>query len=316
MIDATNTLERCYSAARRSALAVQHEPPGVLYGAGPDRLDLFDRMSTNQLESLLPGQLRQTVFTDPVGRTVDLVTVLHEAERTVMVGLPGRAEQLRDWLQRHIFFQDQVTLELPEFQWSLWGLYGPQARAVAAEHGYDEPGSDQFTRLEGAFMWPISAPIQGVLALSSTEEIPQHWSRYGGDEPALQAYEALRIEAGIPAAGREIREDSIPLEVGLRPAIDFSKGCYVGQEIIARMDSRGQLAKQLVGLRFDGEVEPGTPLRHGDRTVGQVTSVAYAPGKGWLGLASVRSAAAQEASLRLADTDQHAALVELTGRVS
>lgn len=313
MIDATDTLDQAYRAAQHSVLAVPHDPPGVLYTAGPDRLDLLDRMSTNQLESLQPGQLRQTIFTDPVGRTIDLVTVLHGAERTVLVGLPGRAERLRDWLQRHIFFQDQVTLEIPESGWSLWGLYGPQAREVAAELGYADAGSRQFTRVDGAYLWPVSAPTRGVLALFHTQELAQRLSQHGGDEAARRAYEALRIEAGVPAADREIRDDSIPLEVGLRQAIDFSKGCYVGQEIIARMDSRGQLAKQLVGLRFESEVEPETSLRRGDRAVGRVTSVTYSPSQGWIGLGSVRSAAAQEPSLRIGDTGLQAKLIELPG---
>lgn len=302
--------QQAYQAAHDSVLAVRHEPPGVLIAHGPDRLDLLHRMSTNELESLAPGAWRETVFTDPVGRTIDLVTVLQEAERSVLVGLPGRAERLRDWLQKHIFFQDQVTLELPEEPWSLWGIYGPQADQLAAELGGHSPAPEQHLRLEQTALWRIDRPIAGFLVLTRSQDVELRLDRHGGGPAARQAYEVIRIEAGMPAADREIREDSIPLEIGLRQAISFTKGCYVGQEIIARMDSRGRQAKQLVRLRFQAAVEPNAALRFGERAVGSVTSVAHSPRHGWIGIGSVRSEAAQQSSLEVAGSDQRAELVE------
>lgn len=100
--------------------------------------------------------------------------------------------------------------------------------------------------------------------------------------------EILRIEAGLPGLESEIQADSIPLEVGLWEYISFSKGCYIGQEIIARMESRGKQARKLVGLRSANELFVGTPLTVEGKSIGAITSVALSPRLGWIGLASVK----------------------------
>jgi folate-binding protein YgfZ len=97
-----------------------------------------------------------------------------------------------------------------------------------------------------------------------------------------EAAEALRIEAGVPVFGRDMDEDTIPLEAGIESrAISFSKGCYVGQEVIIRVMHRGhgRVARKLVGLALDGEVVParGASIRAGDRDVGLVTSSTFSP---------------------------------------
>ena len=90
-------------------------------------------------------------------------------------------------------------------------------------------------------------------------------------------FNALRVRAGLPAAGSELGDAYIPLELGLWDEVSFSKGCYTGQEIIARMESRGQLARMLMRLRPEGDVEPPADLLLGGRVVGQLTSCAAAP---------------------------------------
>lgn len=304
------TTEGAYRAAHESSLAVRHDSPGLLHALGDDRLDLLHRMSTNDLESLGAGGMRQTVFTDPVGRTIDVVTVLQGAERAALVGLPGRGGQLRDWLQRHIFFQDQVTLEPPEGEPALWGLYGPAADVIAGEWLDTLPEHGRFSPLDQGYLWPVGSPVHGLRLLNPPADVSARLEQLDAGAAGRQAYEALRIEAGLPAPDHEIRPDSIPLEVGLQAAISFSKGCYIGQEIIARMESRGRLAKQLVRLRFDGQVEPGVGLEFDGRAVGTVTSVVNSPDRGWIGLASLRSTAAGAHSFQLQGSSRTAELVD------
>ena len=105
-------------------------------------------------------------------------------------------------------------------------------------------------------------------------------------------WDVLRIEQGYAAWGREISLDYIPLETRLGDAVSFTKGCYVGQEIIARMESRNRVAKQLMGLRLARMVEPGGKLRRDGKEMGDLTSVAQSPRFGPIGLAYVRTAAA------------------------
>ena len=100
--------------------------------------------------------------------------------------------------------------------------------------------------------------------------------------------ELLRIEAGQPGMGSEIKADTIPLEVGLGDHISFSKGCYIGQEIIARMESRGKMARTLVRVRADSALKVGRSLIAGGRRIGVVTSAVHSPEDGWIGLALVK----------------------------
>ncbi len=108
-----------------------------------------------------------------------------------------------------------------------------------------------------------------------------------GDSALL---EVLRIEAGIPALGAELDEEVLPPEARLERAVANNKGCYVGQEIVARLRSRGQVNHLLVGLRFEGDLLPaaGTALSAAGRATGEITSVATSPSEGAIGLAFVR----------------------------
>ena len=99
----------------------------------------------------------------------------------------------------------------------------------------------------------------------------------------------MRIESGRPRLGYEIAGGVIPQEAGLNErAVSFSKGCYVGQETVARLHYKGKPNRHLRGLRLSGQVEPGTPLRLGDREVGRVGSAVVSPRFGPIGLALVR----------------------------
>ena len=103
------------------------------------------------------------------------------------------------------------------------------------------------------------------------------------------AYQVLRVEAGRPEFGRELGDEYIPLEAGLWADVSFTKGCYTGQEIIARMESRHKLAKQLMGLRFESEIVLPTTLFSDDHEIGTVTSVVQSPRLGWIGLGYLKT---------------------------
>ena len=290
-----------YTQADASVLIVRHPDPGVLQVGGEDRLDLLNRMSTNQLLHLTPGTGAVTVFTTPIGRIVEVARVLSQPEQVLLLTAPGRAEPLRAWLQRHIFFQDKVSLAELTGPWSHWGIYGPQglevARAIAPELPALEPGAH--VELPSGMAWSVLQPRPGfefALQGEATQRAAAGWPTGAAEQ---QAYEALRIEAGLPAAGREITSDAIPLEVGLWEAVSFSKGCYIGQEIIARMESRGRQARQLAGVRLEQAAEPGASLRQGNSLQGSLTSVAASPRLGWIGLAVVKPAALGKAGGRV-----------------
>jgi tRNA-modifying protein YgfZ len=119
-----------------------------------------------------------------------------------------------------------------------------------------------------------------------------------GVEPlSEETYQVLRVEAGQPEFGHELGDEYIPLEANLWNDVSFTKGCYTGQEIIARMESRQKLAKRLVGLRFEEQVTLPASLWSEDHEVGVVTSVVHSPVLGWIGLGYLRSSGGVEAQV-------------------
>ena len=300
-------LQAMYEMAFESALIVQHDSPGVIELSGADRLDLLHRLSTNDLENMPVNHVQRTVFTDPVGRMIDVVTVLNLSDELLLVTSSGRSQAMQDWLQRHIFFQDDVTVHVAEKEWSLYGAYGPKAADSIPSAA---PPTGALIAGDQGIVWPIDQPVPGFLNLIGPDHTDPDWA---ADSSAIDAFEILRIEAGIPKMGAEIREDSIPLEVGLWDEVSFEKGCYVGQEIIARMESRGKLAKQLVGIRLESQTRAGSSLKQGGQAVGTLTSVVHSPRLGWIGLASGRPSAleTEDGRVKVDESDQSAFIVEL-----
>ncbi len=291
-----SAVEQAYEQAARGALAVAHPAPGLLRAEGATWLGLLQRMSTNELADMRPGEARQTVLTTAVARIVDVVWVLAREQGGLVVTSPGRGRRVLDWLKNYIFFNDDVRLQEDE-GWESWGLYGPQARQEAGRV-VPTQSFDHAQSWTGAAAWEVERPADGGVRLLLTPDAAAEARRFWGTGTgaAAEAYEILRIEAGIPEVVVEILDDSLPLEVGLKPAVSFSKGCYIGQEIIARMESRGRLAKELMGVRAESALGPGDVILQGGRNAGRVTSAAISPRLGAIALASVRPASLEEAA--------------------
>ena len=149
------------------------------------------------------------------------------------------------------------------------GLRGGQAEAAGQQVVVDA--------------WPH---LDGVDLLGDRLSVPEHWRIMGAEE-----YEAVRIAAGVPKMGAELTEKTIPAETGLiDQTVSFTKGCYTGQELVARIDSRGgHVPRHLRGLLPAAPIEAGAELvDSAGRTAGTVTSAAPAPSGDWVGLGYVR----------------------------
>jgi folate-binding protein YgfZ len=284
---------------------------GVLRLRGSNRVDFVQRMSTNDVLALTPGQGTPTVFTTPIGRIVDLAFVLVREDDLLLLVSRGADERMAAWLQQHIFFNDDVSVENLTGDQECIGLVGSTVSALMADLvGTDVselPAYHSATdQVEGADVTILrSVPLgYDYLLISDPEQIPVVWETllaavrsFAGRAVGETALEAARISAGRPRYGRELTEDFIPLEAGLKRAVSFNKGCYVGQEIIARMETYQKLAKRLVvlGLQSGMHTADGGPaldskVSSGEADVGQVTSVApMADGGMWKALAYVRT---------------------------
>lgn len=263
---------------------------------GATRLDLIQRMSTNDMTGIAEGETRPTVLTTAIGRIVDRVTILALADRWAVITTPGRGEAVRAWLGRHIFFQDDVTLEAASSLQAYWFLAGPGAdKALRTVINADAVLPGRALSLPEGLAWAGQPPEpRGLhLLMESPSALPADgpWNAAVDPADAEAAYQALRIEAGYPEFGHEFGENDIPLEVGLTYAVSFTKGCYLGQEIIARMESRARTPRRLVGARLQGAVSVPADFTHG-----RLTSLAFSPRLGWIGLAVVRPQALEEDS--------------------
>ncbi len=315
-----------YSAALNAAVLMDRSHEGRLSLRGPDRLAFIQRMSTNDVLKLKADESTPTIFTNPVGRIIDRVTLVNRAEDALLLTEPGRGDAVRAYLQRNIFFNDQVELHDLAPETRQFVLLGPAADAVAAALGLSIEGDHP----RGAWVNIADTPVyaarikpligaQWVLLAptNSAEAIFETVLRAGADNGLKPAgsltYNVLRIRAGRPGVGRELSTDYIPLEVGLWDEVSFSKGCYTGQEIIARMESRHKLAKTIVQLTLDQPMDTPSPLTLEGRETGTLTSCATAPDGIIYGIGVVKVAAAVPGTVLLAGSAAQATIVRLAG---
>ena len=267
---------------------------GVLLLKGKDRYDFLQRMSTNDMGLLRSHGQARTIFANEKGRIVDWVWLVELNEATMLVSGYSNADVLRDWIEKFLFVEDVHVIDISEHSRILL-LIGPEARHHLEESipAIAVPGSGARSLLRGdgcdivAWLdadWKLPGIIIGILGESA--EIERQLGRFlsSADESpeGSQALESLRVESGIPSIGKELTDAVNPLEGGLQDSVSFTKGCYVGQEVIARIDTYHKLQRKLCGFSFDKEgaslLKTGT-LRRGERNVGQTTSHVWSYGR-------------------------------------
>jgi tRNA-modifying protein YgfZ len=301
--DKVGVVEREYAAAQTGCVMIESSAWGRLRFTGKDRLDFLHRMSTNDLLKLQAGQGAATVFTTPIARIIDRTVIYARDADLLMLTSRGNQGRVLQWLRKYIFFNDEVQIKDVTAETAMVSIYGATVGQVLQQvSGEDLTALPlhhwRTVRLaEVAGLIARADPIGGggfhlVIEKSALPEVWQALLAAGVIPIGEETYQVLRIEAGRPEFGHELGDEYIPLEANLWSDVSFTKGCYTGQEIIARMESRQRLAKQLMGLRFEGEVALPATLLSGEHETGVVTSVAHSPALGWIGLGYVKSAEA------------------------
>jgi folate-binding protein YgfZ len=272
----------------QETILVQQPRPGIIRMGGSDGLDLLNRISTNAVAHLPAGRVRPTILTNALGRIVDIITILHTHQGLILVTSPDQQQVVLDWIQAYIFFQDDVQLSDETKTWVEIGIYGQGAAGLVPElfAGAAPPEADELVEAEGSLVWRSPTPLDGFRSLLPPGALDAVTGSQLQADPgsARAAYDAMRIAAGLPAAGQELAQDVTPLDLGLDRWISFEKGCYIGQEVIARMESRQQRPRKLVRMRLTGAATPGSLIKSGGATAGTLTSVAQHPQAGWIGL--------------------------------
>jgi aminomethyltransferase len=330
-----------YHAVLNGAALADESGAGRVFMRGKDRVALLQRLSTNDIARLRPGQGARTVLTTPIGRIIDVLTVHALEDALLIVSSSGQGGLVWAHLKKNIFFNDQVSLEAAGRSHGQLALYGAGATALLEQLSGTALGElrlQHTTTIELAGGQVLAARREPIGGASFTLYPPAEQLDVVRD--ALLAagvvpldastLDVLRVEHGYGVFGRELSQEYIPLETGLLDAVSFTKGCYVGQEIIARMESRGRLAKVLRGLKLtttddrpsttddqsvvDGQSSVVAPakLEVDGKEAGDLTSVVVSPRFGSIGLAYVRSAhAAPGSSVGIAGTPVRGEVVEL-----
>lgn len=293
-------------AALTNAAGVARLDRTLIAVTGADRTSFLHSFLTGDIKRLTPGSGCEAFVTSPQGKTLGHLVVFCEAERHVLDTVAGQKEALTAHFNRYVISEDVEFHDLSD-QVSMLLVAGPQAVDLLARVAGTSPPTERLGHAavtiagQGAvirrvdYLGPHSFFMQ--VERSAGDLVRGALIESGAlacDEPAV---EAARIEAGFPRFGVDITPENLPQEVGRDAlAISFTKGCYLGQETVARIDAVGHVNRQLVALRFAGTEVPaaGTPLLHDGQPIGAVTSAGWSPRAGGpLALGYVRRAQAK-----------------------
>ena len=285
-----------YHAARTGAALRDAQASFRLYMRGADHLDFLHRMTSNDFHNLQIGYGLEAVFIEQRARILDLATCYRGPDTTALILSPDSRAAIPDWLDRFIFAE---SLELADRtdETAMFELVGPQAaQLVTHTLNADLAKLQDHQLLDPQVtddLWLAHTAGPGLRAFGPPAAVKDLWQRLaaaGASPIGSETWEILRVEQGLPLLGRELTQDYNPWEAGLGRAIHMDKGCYIGQEVIARLDTYDKVKQHLVGLRLSASELPptGQPLRDGEREVGRITSAVHSPSLGPIALAYVR----------------------------
>jgi folate-binding protein YgfZ len=295
-------LDDDYHTLRQGAALAETSVRGQLAVSGRDRASYLQGLLTNDIQALTPGTGCYAMWLTPQGR---ITTDLHVLEAGDMILLDVPADLTQPILQRldQFLFSEDVQLADISGVMTAVGVHGPRAEATLAKvatgiSGEWMPYRNVRSEFDGGPVVVARIDQLGVpgfvifVERARENDLRNALGAAGAARVGNDAVTAARIEAGYPIFGIDMDDDIIPLEAGVESrGVSFSKGCYVGQEVIIRVLHRGhgRVVRKLMGLRVEGEARPtrGARLRSGDRDIGFVTSAARSPALGTIALGYV-----------------------------
>ncbi|MCY4019507.1 MAG: hypothetical protein OXG39_08870 [Chloroflexi bacterium] len=295
-----------YHAALDGAILLDRSHEGRILLEGESRFDLINRMSTNELLGMSVFEGRPTVFTNANARILFRAICYNLPGGLMMISEPGQGQGLSDLLRRNIFFGDKVEVRDQSLTTAQFAIHGPNADRIMRQVGLELPPPADYCAYEIALdrtvatmarrrsiiggHWIIICPAAS--ARTVYRQLLDIGQSFALRPAGSLTYNTLRIRAGRPA-GLELSSEYIPLEVGLWDEVNFEKGCYTGQEIIARMESRQRLAKVMVSLELAHLVKAPAIVYSDGKECGKLTSSAASPDGEVFALAVIKTASAR-----------------------
>ena len=254
---------------------------------GEDRIRWLNGMVTNNVRDLAPGHGVYSFLLSAQGRIQGDLVACNRGDYLLVTTDREQAPAIAAIFDRYIIMDDVEVADVSD-KLATIGVAGPKARQVLSDVGIAaeqlEPGEviDMVWRDLGiSVARSAQPPIDGYEIWFSAENGDQAWDalQSAGAEPVgSDALELYRMVKGVPRFGVDLRERDLPQETGQHYALNFAKGCYIGQEIVERIRSRGNVHRGLTGFEVDGDPpQQGTKVRAGDKDVGEITSAARVP---------------------------------------
>ena len=288
-------LDGQYRALREEAGYLARERTALIL-RGADAAEYLQGQLTNDTEALEREEGRYAALLDRKGHLQSDMRLLHLENDEIWIDLePGPAPGVLKHLSTYSIGRDVEVEDVTE-RWAITSLIGPRSVQLAGFEGLGPEHAQRFREWNGTEVLAVATDV-GLDLLTSADQaasLTELLRAAGAAEVSEQAAEIIRVESGRPRFGLDMGPESMPAEAGITErAVDFEKGCYIGQEPVARLHYRGKPNRTLRGLRLSSPAEHGDPVLLADREVGTVGTVCLSPALGPIALAIVRREASE-----------------------
>lgn len=310
---ATVELDAQYRQLREECGLCDRSARGKLVLSGPDVAEYLQGQLTNDVEALAPGEGCYAALLDRKGHIQADMRVLRTGEEEIWLDTePEALELTRRHLETYKIGRDVAVEDATERR-AILSLIGPRSAEVAGVPPLPEHACEALTA-HGVECLAVGTTggVDLIAPRDEAERLRGALLAAGAAEVDAEAIEVLRIEAGVPRFGAEMGAETMPAEAGIvERAVSFEKGCYIGQEPVARLHYRGRPNRHLRGLRLSARAAAGEALRLGEREVGRIGSACVSPAHGPIALAVIRREAGPGNELTVGEAGVTARVVEL-----
>jgi tRNA-modifying protein YgfZ len=306
-------LDAQYRQLREECGLVDRSERGKLIVSGPEAAEYLQGQLTNDLEALAPGEGQYAALLDRKGHMQADMRVLCIGPEEIWIDTePETLAAAKRHLEMYKIGREAAIADLTAER-AILSLIGPRGVEIAGTAALPEHASDA-AKIGGVECLAVGTAdgIDLIAKAAEAADLREALTEAGAVEVGAAAAEVIRVEAGIPRFGAEMSNETMPAEAGIvERAISFTKGCYIGQEPVARLHYKGRPNRRLRGLELSAPATAGASLRLGEKEVGRIGSVCLSPARGPIGLAIVRREAEPGVELAVGEDGVTARVIDL-----